>query len=712
MSLGIPFGKYRLTRRLARGGMAEVFLATQKGPEGFERQVALKRILPHLADIPQFAEMFLDEARLAAQISHPNIAHIYEFGEQQGTYFIAMEYINGVDLSVVVLDGPRRPLPLEHGARIIADVCAALHYAHNLKSAAGTSLGLVHRDISPQNILVSFDGAVKMLDFGIAKAVHHAERTQPGIVRGKYSYMSPEQVEGKKLDRRSDLFSAGIVLHELCTGSTLFPRNDAVKAMYAIRNNEIPRPRRDGRELPQKLQQILDRSLTRHKEDRYEHAAQMQMDLEEYLRSADQICNSIVLADYFKEHYQPQGAQHGDGLAAAAAVGGTARVGDPKLLLGTARVGARNESDGSTQVLSAEDLEPLTSGIDRPREISGIIELTPAESRQEPAEREQTAQILGSDTVESLTTGSSEGDPTVPQSLYRELGESPVKKPATDGGDEFPAAQTRLQAASRRRGRSRLLLVILALGVVLTGVLVGYLLSVPRGPKPTLAPRASHAVSPDRGPAALASSPDQATAIRSKLRILSTPTGASIKVDGSTLPGITPMDRELQPGTHTILASYPGYEDRAQVVQLEPGELLRVSLVLRHKGGDEVVSLRRPDPPPKNNPGSTRRQPRQKPRPRPAEPVVIDPEKQSATRRPDARPPAPRAPQYGLLSITTIPWTRVYLGSRELGITPLARLRLPAGTHSLRFVNPRGISVRRAVVVRAGRVNKVKLRFQ
>jgi hypothetical protein len=304
MTVGIPFGNYRLVRRLARGGMAEVFLASQSGPEGFERTVAVKRILPHLADSPQFVEMFMDEARLAAQLSHPNIAHIYEFGRVEDSYFIAMEYIDGIDLSAVVLDGMKQPLPLEHAARVIADVCAALHYAHSLTGKDGRPLNLVHRDISPQNILVSFAGSVKVVDFGIAKAAIHIERTRPGVVRGKYTYMSPEQVEGKPLDGRTDLFCAGIVLWELCTAVALFPRNDPIQAMRRIRACEIPKPTRAGAALPAKLEEILMRALARRREDRYRNAAEMQMDLEEYLRSASQICNSIVLGEYFTKHYR------------------------------------------------------------------------------------------------------------------------------------------------------------------------------------------------------------------------------------------------------------------------------------------------------------------------------------------------------------------------------------------------------------------------
>ena len=711
MSLGIPFGNYRLTRRLARGGMAEVFLATQKGPEGFERTVALKRILPHLADIPQFTQMFMDEARLAAQISHPNIAHIYEFGEAEGTYFIAMEYINGVDVSVVIMAGAIKPLPLEHGARIVADVCAALHYAHNLESTEGTPLGLVHRDISPQNVLVSFDGAVKILDFGIAKVVDHVERTQPGIVRGKFSYMSPEQVEGKRLDGRSDLFSAGIVLYELCTGSSLFPRTDAVQAMYAIRKGQIPEPTRGGDPLPDGLVQIINRALSQHREDRYSTAAEMQLDLEEFLRSADRRSNSVLLGEYFKEHYKtarPEGAALDAGKAKAGAPAGTARVEDPHKLLGTALA-------GDVQEIRPEDLELLTPAPhDSPTEISGhIIQHTPDSLAREPTEALESGQILSVHTDPAQAIDHE--DATVPQGARP--GRPPLEPTTTR---DLHVARTSLQevpeatpAPAAPRKVPRALLAALALGVVVAGVLVGYALSVPhkRPARPAVVKEAEHT----QRPAARQTASDQAVVRASRLVITSSPPGASIKVDGTTLSGITPVEKDLRPGTHTILATLPGYEDRAYVVQLEPGKVFRVSLVLRLLAGQgEVVALRRqapePEPVPEIDPLPAP-SPRKKRR---------TPRRRKATRAPDARGlpaparpvrAAPSRPRFGQINVTTIPWTRVYLGSRQLGITPLARVRLPAGTHRLRFVNPNGIDATRRVTVRPGAVTKVRLRF-
>ncbi|MCK5798141.1 MAG: protein kinase, partial [Deltaproteobacteria bacterium] len=326
MGGGIPFGHYLLNRRIARGGMAEVFLATQHGPEGFERQVAIKRILPHLADSREFVEMFMDEARLAARLTHPNIAHIYEFGQVDDAYFIAMEYIDGVDLAPIFLAGERDLMPLAHVTRIAADVAAGLHYAHQQRSPDGRPLGIVHRDISPQNILVSFDGAVKIVDFGIAKATHHMDRTNPGEIRGKFSYMSPEQTRGEHLDGRSDVFCLGIVLYELVTGHALFSRTDPIGAMEEIRGGVLPTPTRQGIPLPSQLLQILQHALERDPDARYADAAAMQLDLETFLHSLQEISNSLTLAKYFREHYGAPRAEPSSGSPAPERAPGTMRA--------------------------------------------------------------------------------------------------------------------------------------------------------------------------------------------------------------------------------------------------------------------------------------------------------------------------------------------------------------------------------------------------
>jgi serine/threonine protein kinase len=220
----IQFGKYFLLERINMGGMAEVFRAKAYGVEGFERLVAVKKILPSISEDKEFIRMFIDEAKIAVQLSHANIAQVFDLGRVGGSYYIALEHVHGRDLRALY-DRCREksaPMPVAQACFIIQKVCEGLDYAHNKRHENGDELGLVHRDVSPQNVLVSFEGEVKIIDFGIAKAAGRCSRTQAGILKGKFAYMSPEQERGQAINRRSDVFSTGIVLYELLTGKRMF----------------------------------------------------------------------------------------------------------------------------------------------------------------------------------------------------------------------------------------------------------------------------------------------------------------------------------------------------------------------------------------------------------------------------------------------------------------------------------------------------------
>ncbi len=297
------FGRYQLLKRLAAGGMAEIWLARQSGVEGFEKLVVVKRILPHLAADPHFVTMLLDEARLAARFAHSNVVQIFDLGQAEGTYFIAMELVAGENLATFVraASRARRPMPVTLAARVVSWAAQGLHYAHTRTDGEGRPLGVIHRDVSPQNILVSFEGQVKVVDFGIAKARSQVEQTASGVLKGKHAYMSPEQCRNQPLDARSDLFSLGIVLWELLTGARLFKRESALATLAAIAQEPVPAVRSRRPEVPLALEGIVDRVLQRDREARFATADELHRALEGFLHTSGAPVTSGDLAAYAGE---------------------------------------------------------------------------------------------------------------------------------------------------------------------------------------------------------------------------------------------------------------------------------------------------------------------------------------------------------------------------------------------------------------------------
>jgi serine/threonine protein kinase len=272
----LRLGKYSLVARLATGGMAEIFLARLSGVAGFEKLVCIKRILPHLARDKQFIAMFFDEARIAARISHPNVCQVFELGEIDGSYYIAMEYMEGVPLSCFrrrdYHDHPPDPRLI---AGIAVQACEALHHAHQLKNADGSVMEVVHRDVSPQNLFVTVDGIVKVLDFGIAKIQDATIKTGTGAIKGTYAYMAPEQLRGLRVDRRTDVFALGIVMWELLIGRYLFRRDTEFLTFQAITGDPIEEVSALRPDVPAALSAVIHKALSRDRDDRFATARQL-----------------------------------------------------------------------------------------------------------------------------------------------------------------------------------------------------------------------------------------------------------------------------------------------------------------------------------------------------------------------------------------------------------------------------------------------------
>jgi TonB family protein len=314
------FGQYEILEKIASGGMADVYKARRTGVEGFQKIVAIKKILPHLADDEQFIGMFADEAKLAAQLSHPNVVHIHDLGKiDAGGYFIAMEYVDGRDLRAILHSAREvaTPMPVPLAIYVASKVASALDYAHRRRDPGGKELAIVHRDVSPQNILISYEGEIKLCDFGIAKAASKVSTTLSGALKGKLQYMSPEQAWGRPIDHRTDLFSLGAVLFEMLTGEKLFRGDSDMNLLEKVREAEVPVPSSRNPEIPKSLDAILGKTLAREPDERYGSASDLLRDLEAVLYSYTPAPGSADLAIYLHRLQAEEAAAEANARSAA-----------------------------------------------------------------------------------------------------------------------------------------------------------------------------------------------------------------------------------------------------------------------------------------------------------------------------------------------------------------------------------------------------------
>ncbi|HLV64675.1 MAG TPA: serine/threonine-protein kinase [Polyangiaceae bacterium] len=280
-----PQQRYKVIEKIASGGMAEVFRAESAGLEGFKKTVAIKRVLPHLSEKKQFMGMFLDEARLSAHLSHSNCVQVFDIGVGDNTYFIVMEYVDGSDLKALIEYRKRlgQPFPIEIACLICVRICEGLAYAHELKDGKGQSLGIVHRDMSPPNVLITRHGEVKIVDFGLAKANSQLEHSEPGIIKGKFSYLSPEAAQGQAVDARTDIFAVGIILWELLAGRRLFLGESDYETVRMVQQANVPPLRKFHPGVPPELEAVVNRALAADPARRYQSARDLGRDLNRML---------------------------------------------------------------------------------------------------------------------------------------------------------------------------------------------------------------------------------------------------------------------------------------------------------------------------------------------------------------------------------------------------------------------------------------------
>ena len=299
------FGRYLLLDKVASGGMAEVWRAKLIGEANFQRILAIKKILSHVSEDPEFVSMFTDEANITVLLQHPNIGQVYEFSRQDDVYYIAMEYISGKDLKTIWanLRQKKQILPLDLCCYVVQKLAEGLDYAHRKRDNFGNALGIVHRDVSPQNCLLSWDGEVKVIDFGIAAAEDKASKTRAGTLKGKFAYMSPEQIRGFKLDGRADVFALGVVLYELVTGERGFAAESEFSLLEKVRDVEIKPPTMINRDVPAELERIIFRALAKDRDDRYAFAGDLAEDLQRYLLSRGKPPNAQSLGQFLRAHF-------------------------------------------------------------------------------------------------------------------------------------------------------------------------------------------------------------------------------------------------------------------------------------------------------------------------------------------------------------------------------------------------------------------------
>jgi serine/threonine-protein kinase len=516
------FGKYRLIASLGQGGMANVYLAVVLGPAGFNKLLVVKALREDvLGSSDEFVQMFLDEARLSARLNHPNIVQTYEIGEADGRYFIAMEYLEGQPLRVAQRRLGQEGLPLDENLRIIAETARGLHYAHELKGLDGEALEVVHRDVSPQNVFLTYDGQVKLLDFGIAKARDAEHLTKVGVIKGKLDYIAPEQIRGEVIDRRADVFALGAMLWEAASGARFAGGSkvqDVTKLHRRLTGGE-PKLRELRPDLPEALVSIVERALAVDPAARTPTAAQLAEELDVYLEQSG---------------LRPSAKSLSERLAAPFAAE-RAKIG--WMVEEQLKQALSNRADQRLPSLGRADLTQSGSGV-----------------RQGPTAGEES----GTDPGQMTPSSTAVGQPAL----------GTVSAPA-------------IQAAPSRRGRGAQLAAVLGV-VAVVGLLavLGGGKSTQVATPAAAAPREPSALAPPPSSAQVRPEPEpEAAAASVRVHVFVSPEQASASLDGASLPKL-PFSAELPRDgkLHYVEASAPGYASKKVVVPFDRDR--EVSIVL------------------------------------------------------------------------------------------------------------------------------------
>jgi serine/threonine protein kinase len=669
------FGKYQLVVRLATGGMAEIFLARLKAIAGFEKFVVIKRILPHLDEDEQFVAMFLDEARIAARITHANVCQVYELGEVDGQYFLAMEYLEGITLNSAMrkLARERQPADARFVVGLMAQAAEGLHYAHELRDLNGP-LGIVHRDVSPQNLFITVDGLAKVLDFGIAKAQGASSRTRTGTVKGKYAYMPPEQLRGDPLDRRVDVWALGVVLFEALTGKRLFWRDTDFLIFRAITDEAIPHVRDYRPDVPAALDAAVARALSRNRDDRFPSARAFGEAIAQSVGSLGGAYSQAALSGEVMRLFAEEIEQH------RALVAEATRIPDEE---STSKVNLRASSspitEPPTQQISASD--PIVRGRSKPgllAQRSGSIDAdttsddAPPTVAQSPnslpqRQRQSTSGASNSTSAErpagramlplpapdrdaSRVAAPSFEDAAVPVAASVPSGSSMASAPSLTSGTALVnpvGEQSYSYEASLLRPR-RGGVVLWIFGIVVVAI-VALVIGLKNGDN---------------------SSPSSPS---------SSATPAAVGTDRTSAPVTGPMPNPtIVTPPVPVAAAAPDAAPAAVVPPPPPNDkppLERPAVDAATDEPDIVIGT----PTPRDKPRTPRPKVARPPRDRDPEP-----------REPKEPPKEPASDLPGWVSIDSDPYATIFIDGKKIGVTPLARIPLPAGTHRVKAVSSQG----------------------
>jgi serine/threonine-protein kinase len=696
---GRRISKYEILTRLSVGGMAELFLAFTSGPGGFRKFVALKQILPDVKT-EEFVKMFLDEARITAAFSHANIGQVFDLGEEDGELFLAMEFLAGQNLEQLMKGANKlgEALPPGFAARVIRDVCLGLHYAHHFVDPAGKAVAIVHRDMSPRNVMVTYDGGVKVIDFGIAKAKGRLGRTAVGMVKGTGGYMSPEQVRNRQLDGRSDLFSAGVLLYEMLTGRRLFNAVGDAAMMLQIVEGEIPPPRSINPNVPEALEAVVLRALERDLGKRFATGREMAKAIEQAMGHElfDEEKMAALMDEMFAEKRQKtrallEYANRDDARISEAASALQDNAGES--LMGVGAKGTpkpRSGSAGASRVSSTGRVRKPGSDPSQ-----SATPTTPRGARAKLPSRQDMPTApppRATEEEEGATTAPS----MAPLPQQSRPGRTAAKRPSTStpsvrgsGRTKTPASTPAVELKDDSKGEKsgwmgKLVLLAIVAGV--GGLL--YLEPVRAMFKPGY---------------------DSAVAwVKTELELTPPPPPEEKPWPPQPPPGRPlPPDPRAQPEPTPPAQAETTPTEPEAIEPLEPSEKLGAtptksgtkSGTSRTKPGEKTPSAQvakaepsKPapgTPSPTGTPGSPTLQEQVAAQPQttlqedaPSEALVLD----------TSSPKAMKKAGIGLLTLATVPPAAVYDGQTSLGTTPLRKVPMQAGTYKLRIVDPDGVS--------------------